>query len=120
MVPGGTVAWATRRLGLESPEPPAPQAVLAIESRVPLEGELMSFYIDEALVVCGLRLDELDFPEGAAVALIVRGDRLVAPKGTHAARAGRPRLCGRPGGGPAVHPADVRKAGGGMIGFSRT
>jgi cell volume regulation protein A len=33
-------------------------------------------------VVCGLRLDELDFPEGASVALIVRGDQLVAPKGT--------------------------------------
>jgi NhaP-type Na+/H+ and K+/H+ antiporter len=41
----------------------------------------MSFYIDEALVVCGLRLEELDFPEGASVALIVRGDQLVAPKG---------------------------------------
>ena len=41
----------------------------------------MSFYIDEALVVCGLTLKELDFPEGASVALVVRGDRLVAPKG---------------------------------------
>ena len=81
IIPGGTVAWATRRLGLESPQPPAPHALLAIESRVPLEGELTPFYIDEALVVCGLRLDELDFPEGASVALIVRGDRLVAPKG---------------------------------------
>ena len=81
IIPGGTVAWATRRLGLESPQPPAPHALLAIESRVPLEGELTPFYIDEALVVCGLRLDEMDFPEGASVALIVRGDRLVAPKG---------------------------------------
>lgn len=81
IIPGGTVAWATRRLGLESPQPPAPQAVLAIESRVPLQGELLSFYIDEALVVCGVRLDELDFPEGASVALIVRGDRLIPPKG---------------------------------------
>jgi len=81
IIPGGTVAWATRRLALESPQPPAPHALLAIESRVPLEGDLMSFYIDDALVVCGLRLDELDFPEGAAVALVVRGDRLVAPKG---------------------------------------
>jgi cell volume regulation protein A len=76
------VAWATRRLGLESPQPPAPQAVLAIESRVPLQSELMSYYIDEALVVCGVRLEELDFPEGASVALIVRGDRLVPPKGS--------------------------------------
>jgi cell volume regulation protein A len=81
IIPGGTVAWATRRLALESPQPPAPHALLAIESRVPLQGDLMSFYIDEALVVCGLQLDELDFPEGASVALIVRGDRLVAPKG---------------------------------------
>jgi cell volume regulation protein A len=82
IIPGGTVAWTTRRLGLESLQPPAPHALLAIESRVPLEGVLTPFYIDEALVVCGLQLDELDFPEGASVVLIVRGDRLVAPKGT--------------------------------------
>ncbi len=81
IVPGGTVAWAARRLGLEAPEVPAPQAVLAIESRLPLKGELHSFYIDEALVVAGVALAELDFPEGAAVALIVRGDRLIAPRG---------------------------------------
>lgn len=82
IIPGGTVAWATRRLGLESHEPPASPAVLAIESRVPLKGELMSFYIDEVLVVAGLPLEELDFPEGAAVALVVRGNELVPPKGT--------------------------------------
>jgi cell volume regulation protein A len=81
IIPGGTVAWATRRLGLESREPPAPHAVLAIESRVPLKGELISFYIDDALVVSGVRLDELDFPEGASVALIVRGEQLIPPKG---------------------------------------
>jgi potassium/hydrogen antiporter len=81
IIPGGTVAWATRRLGLGSPEPPAPHAVLAIESRVPLKGELMSFYIDDALVVSGVRLEELDFPEGASVALIVRGEQLIPPKG---------------------------------------
>ncbi len=82
IIPGATVGWATRKLGLESPQPPAPPAVLAIESRVPLEGELTSFYIDDALVVNGLRLNELDFPEGASVALIVRGHRLVPPKGS--------------------------------------
>jgi cell volume regulation protein A len=82
IVPGGTVAWVTKKMRLEAAEPPAPQAVLAIESRLPLKGELMSFYIDEALVVKGLKLEELDFPEGASVALIVRGDRLVPPKGS--------------------------------------
>ena len=81
IVPGGTVAWVTRKLGLHAPEPPAPPAVLAIESRFPLKGELMSFYIDDALVVQGLRLDELDLPEGASVALIVRGNELVPSRG---------------------------------------
>jgi cell volume regulation protein A len=53
--------------------------VLAIESRQPLHGELMSFYIDEALLVTGVPLEELPFPEGSAVALIIRGDTLVPP-----------------------------------------
>jgi cell volume regulation protein A len=79
LVPGATVGWVTRKLGLQSKEPPAPQAVLAIESRQPLQGELMSFYIDEALVVAGMALEELPLPEGAAVTLIVRENRLLAP-----------------------------------------
>lgn len=82
LVPGATVAWVTRRLGLQKAEPPAPHAVLAIESRLPLEGELISFYIDEALVVSGVELRDLDFPEGSSVTLIVRGNRLIPPRGS--------------------------------------
>jgi len=51
-----TVAWVTRGLGLQKAEAPAPQAVLAIESRRPVKGGLMSFYIDEALLVTGASL----------------------------------------------------------------
>ena len=80
-IPGSTVPWVTRRLGLESAEPPGPKAVLEIESMQPLRGELMSFYIDPALAVTGVPLHDLPFPEGAAAALIVRGQELVAPKG---------------------------------------
>ncbi len=79
LVPGATVAWVTRRLGLQSNEPPTPQAVLAIESRQPLQGELMSFYIDEALVVAGMPVGELPLPDGSAVTLIVRNSRLLPP-----------------------------------------
>jgi cell volume regulation protein A len=82
IVPGMTVVAVARRLGLHAPEPPAPQAVLAVESRMPLQGELLSFYLDEAVAVAGVALQELEFPEGAAVALIVRGDALVPPKGS--------------------------------------
>jgi cell volume regulation protein A len=82
IVPGSTVGWVTRRLGLQSSEPPAPQAVLAIESRMPLRGELLSYHIDEALVVAGMRLDDLEFPEGASVSLVVRDNLLVPAKPT--------------------------------------
>jgi cell volume regulation protein A len=80
-LPGATVPWITRRLGLESTAPPKPGAVLEIESLQPLEGELLSFNVDEALAVAGVPLAELPFPEGAAATLIVRGRRIIAPKG---------------------------------------
>ena len=88
LVQGGSVAWLTQKLGLQSKEPPAPQAVLAIESRQPLLGELMSFYIDEALVVTGVPVADLPLPDGAAVALIIRGNALVPPVPGTALQAG--------------------------------
>jgi cell volume regulation protein A len=81
VLPGTTVPWMTRRLSLESAEPPPPDAVLTIESFDRLDGELMSYYVDEALPVAGMTLQELPFPDGAAVTMIVRGRELIAPKG---------------------------------------
>jgi potassium/hydrogen antiporter len=81
IIPGATVPWVTRRFGLESSDPPAPQAVLEIESRQSLSGRLMSFYIDDALAVANTAISDLPFPDGAAATLIVRGDELIAPKG---------------------------------------
>ncbi|MFL5578335.1 MAG: potassium/proton antiporter [Gemmatimonadaceae bacterium] len=81
VLPGMTVPLVTRLLGLASDEPPAPQAVLEIESMQPLDGAILSFYVDEALAVAGVPLAELPFPESTAVAMIVRGKTLLAPKG---------------------------------------
>jgi cell volume regulation protein A len=81
LVPGATVSPLARRLGLEASEPPTPQAVLEIESRQPLNGEVISFYVDDALPVAGERLADVPFPEGTAVMLIIRGREVIAPKG---------------------------------------
>ncbi|MEA2722976.1 MAG: potassium/hydrogen antiporter [Gemmatimonadales bacterium] len=98
LVQGGSVGWLTRKLGLQSKEPPAPQAVLAIESRQPLQGELMSFYIDDALVVTGVPVADLPLPDGAAVALIIRGNALVPPVSGTALQAGdHVHVIARPG-----------------------
>lgn len=82
IVPGSTVPWVTRKLGMGRFEPPAPPAVLEIESRFPLHGELMSFYIDEHLPVAGAALRDVPMPEGSTVALLVRGRTLVPPRGS--------------------------------------
>lgn len=81
LVPGTTVPWITRRLRLDAHEPPPPRAVLEIESVQPLGGDLLSYYIDEALAVAGEPLRDLPFPEGSSVVLIVRGREVLAPRG---------------------------------------
>mgnify|MGYP001284949915 CR=1 FL=1 len=80
-LPGATVKWATRKLGLEAHEPPPPAAVLEISSTQILSGDVMSFYIDESSAVAGSVIADLPFPEGAAVMLVVRGNEMIAPKG---------------------------------------
>jgi len=82
ILPGATVKWATRLFGMEVDEPPRPHAVLELESMAPIKGDLMTFYIDEALAVAGVPLADMPFPEGAAAALIIRGDEMIPPKGT--------------------------------------
>lgn len=82
ILPGATVKRATRMFGMEVDEPPRPHALLELESHSPLKGELMTFYVDEALAVAGASLAELPFPEGAAAALVIRGDEMIPPKGT--------------------------------------
>lgn len=81
IIPGATVAWVTRRLSLESSEPPRPQAVLELTASQPLGAEILSFYIEPEAAVAGARIADLPFPEGAAAALIARGGEILAPRG---------------------------------------
>ena len=81
VIPGSTVSMFARKLDLEAADPPTAQTVLEIESRQPLDGEILSFYIDEALPVAGASLADLSFPDGSAVMLVIRGRDVIAPKG---------------------------------------
>lgn len=81
LIPGATLRWVTRRMGLEAHGPPAPHTVLEITSTQVLSEEVMSFYIQPASAVCGSAIADLPFPPGAAALLVVRGQELVAPKG---------------------------------------
>jgi potassium/hydrogen antiporter len=81
LVPGATVPWVTRKLGLAANVPEPPPAVLEIASTQLLQGELSAFYIEAASATAGARISELPFPPESAAMLIVRGQELVAPKG---------------------------------------
>lgn len=81
LITGGTVPWLLRKLGLEGEEPPPPHAVLEISSTQKLSGQLLSFFVEEELDVTGVPLNEIPFPEGSAVTLILRGEDLIVPKG---------------------------------------
>jgi cell volume regulation protein A len=80
-IPGATVKWATRLAGVEVKGPPPPRAVVEIVSTERLHGELLAFYIAPASAVAQARIADLEFPGGASVMLIVRGQTLVAPRG---------------------------------------
>lgn len=87
-IPGMTVPWVTRKLGLAANVPEPPPAVLEIASTQLLNGELSAFYIDMASASAGARISELPFPPESAAMLIVRGLELLAPKGDTVLKAG--------------------------------
>lgn len=80
--PGVTLRRVTRWLGLESAAPPSPLAALEINSTRPLRGELLSFSINEALAVCNATMSQIPFPPDCAAVLVVRGEQLLAARGS--------------------------------------
>ncbi len=82
LLPGTTIRFVTRRLGLEAPEKPSPLAALEITSTRLLDGELLSFHISESLVVCNVPISKIPFPPHSSAVLVVRGEELVAPRGS--------------------------------------
>ena len=81
LLPGWTVSWLARKVGLEDARAPAPQAVLEISSSHPIQGDITSFYVDRASAVAGTALVDLPLPGRTSVLLVVRGGEVFAPRG---------------------------------------
>lgn len=88
LVPGVLIRPFTSWLGVSAPGRPVPQAVLEINAPRHLNGEIASYFVEEALVVCGARLSDIELPQDAAVMLIVRGQGLVAARGRSVLQSG--------------------------------
>jgi potassium/hydrogen antiporter len=81
VVQAGSVSLATRIIGLEQAVPPPPDATIAITSMRTHEERIACYHIDARAAVAGATLAEVPFPKDAAIMLIVRGARLVPPRG---------------------------------------
>lgn len=80
-LPGMTVRYLPHLLGLEEVLPPLPHAAIDISSSVPMQETQLNVFIDGQSPAVGRTLAELALPSEAAVMLVVRGDRLLAPRG---------------------------------------
>jgi cell volume regulation protein A len=88
VVPGWTVPWVAKRLGVGTDAKPAPPALIEIQSSRPLASEVLSYLIEPASAVAGSRIADLPFPEHAAILLVVRGDEPIPARGSTVLQAG--------------------------------
>jgi cell volume regulation protein A len=79
IVPGATVPYITRLLGLEANGPPRPKTTIEIDAQSTSGVELHSYYVQPSLAVAGARLRDIPFPENASVTVVERAGELVAP-----------------------------------------
>lgn len=82
LVPGASIVPLTRRLGLDEPETPTPAAALEMHSLRPMGGEIHSYHIQQTVAACHAPISQIRFPDGAAAILVVRGDRVMAARGS--------------------------------------
>ncbi|MEO8503508.1 MAG: potassium/proton antiporter [Acidobacteriota bacterium] len=80
LVPGATVRWAARRLGLAVDTGPAAAAPLEMNALIDLDSDLLSFNLAPAAAASGVAIADLPLPEESGVIAVVRGRMLLAPK----------------------------------------
>jgi cell volume regulation protein A len=81
-IPGMTVRWLPHLLRLEEPLPPEPGASIDITTSEPMREEQRTFFIAPTSPAADRILSELPLPDDVTIMLIVRGGRLIAPRGT--------------------------------------
>ncbi len=81
LLPGATVAWVARRLGLAEPHKPMPTASVELVSLREYAGEFIWYYVSRASAVVGAQVRELPLPDGCVMVLLLRGDAVIPARG---------------------------------------
>ena len=80
IVQGTSLEWVAGRLGLLSPAPPRVEAPIEVGHLSKLE--LIDFAVDHDHAIAGSAVRELGLPRSAIVAVVVRGDDSIPPRGS--------------------------------------
>ncbi len=76
---GTSVPWVAKWLRVDSAEPPSAPALLEFEGQSPFESDIRSYYLDDALPVCGSHLADVPLPSSTSAILVIRGPKLLTP-----------------------------------------
>lgn len=87
-VPGATVGWAARRLGIADAGPPPPPASVELVSLRELPGDFVWYHVSRASAVADTFLRDLPLPEGCLVSIVLRGRDVLVPHGATELRPG--------------------------------
>jgi cell volume regulation protein A len=79
---GWTLPYLARILGLREPAPPETAVTLEITSLRDVEGDIVEYALVEGSRAVGRRVRDLALPEGVLVAMIVREQKVVPPRGS--------------------------------------
>lgn len=77
IIPGATVRWAVSLMKVERAGLERPQPVLEINAIEALPAQIISFFIDPAAMVAGIRAGSLPLPAGADILLLIRKNQVV-------------------------------------------
>jgi cell volume regulation protein A len=81
LLPGATVAWLARRLGLGRVGEPLPPASIELISRRDYPGDFVWYAVSHASAVAGAAVRDLPLPETSLLVLVLRRDTLVPARG---------------------------------------
>ena len=85
---GWTLPLVARALGLAQPAPPAPPVSLEILSLRHVDADIVEYTIGPESRAAHKQLRDLALPDGAVVAMVVRGASILAPRGATRLRPG--------------------------------
>jgi cell volume regulation protein A len=79
---GWTLAPAAKLLGLQEASAPAPPLSLEITSLKHVHGDIVEYTVEPDSPIAGHTIRELALPDDAVVAMVVRDDRIIPPRGS--------------------------------------